>query len=196
MNATISLINIGGDRFIPFYDSLLGINKSTASSINKKEEKQRLSVARQMERSIKEGKLSSSYLDPVRNMKQQAIKKLNQASFQAEEHKLVQTGKIAFIIDLLIPGTGAPLKHLARAGRCKNVHAHAGVALGTREVATKTAQLAFPVIAAVTSSYWMPIVAPFMTTTSVVIGLTALTGSALTVDAIHYMGRNQQKPLS
>lgn len=186
MNNTTNLVKMGIHQFVPYSQNIPGMGQPP--SINKKEEKQRLATARLMERAIKNGELSATYAEPVKEMKGKAAERLNKASFEASQSQLAQAGKIATIAKFFIPDAAPALANLTLAAKVATIYAEIGT-MSTTDLAVNVAKVALPLIGSASTPLWMPMVAPLLTAKTAVVGVGALIGSVVAMDAVIYFRR-------
>ena len=187
MSYTLSLIRKAALTFIPLGDCIPGVRNN--SSINTKEEQNRLKVAHAMQKAIGNGKLDATYEGAVDKMAEKAQRKLAEAHYAQGSYGCDQLAKVSTFIDLVspIPGSGVIASHVANIARTPTFYQYTKDNPSTKDQVMKTAQIAFPIIAAATAPLWMPLLDPLMTASAIATGVGAVLGSALALDTINYI---------
>lgn len=182
---TMSFISYAVHNFIPYGDCIPGMERKEPV-INKKQEKARLATAKRMKQAVKEKKLDPSFANAASRMEYRAKKNLSERNYSKKQYPIDQLAKAAPLLDVVVPGVGITMTTLSQAGSAYNVSQYANESPSTQDTILKTAKLVAPIMVTLTSPWWMPLIAPYMTA-SVIGGTAAVLGTALTLDAIQYL---------
>jgi len=187
MPYTLNLIKMGVNSFVPFSDKIPGMQDAETAQFSKRKERNRINIAKSMKQAIKEGKLEASYSSAVDKINESAQKNLTEASYLKNQYAFDQINKLGPLLDVFVPGSGIVASNLAQAATAKNLYQYAEQAPSTTETALKLGQVAASTLLAVSSPLWMPLVTPLITTSVIAMGVAALFGTTLTLDAVGYL---------
>jgi hypothetical protein len=192
MSYTKKIVETAVTNFVPMGEELvktgnqaLGMNYVESPKISKRGLKNRMAVAKSIQKAAKEGKIDPSFKKMAKDMHTQAKSKLAEQDYTDKQYIFGEMKKAVPLLDLVIPGCGSLAKTAAEVGTAKNLAEFAKGSPDLKSTAIKTASFATPLIVGATSSLWMPFVAPWLGLAAA--GAAVAVGSAVVADTVNYL---------
>jgi hypothetical protein len=182
MSYTLGIIKAGLESFVPFADKIPGMQQGKHVQFNKKNEQNRIKIAKSMKHAIKTGKINSSYSEAANKLQKNAKKNLVEASYAKSQYACDQMSKLSTFCNVIIPDSGAVISNMARTQSALNLHQYAKKSSNYLETATKVGKFTASILFDITSPIWVPLVAPPV----VAVGVSALFATTLALDGLNY----------